>query len=42
MTFISPVNKAVLITGCDSGFGHLAAKALDVYGFHVFAGYVCN
>ena len=38
ITFISPVSKAVLITGCDSGFGLLAAKALDTYGFHVFAG----
>jgi len=37
-TYISPVKKAVLITGCDSGFGHLAAKILDQYGFCVFAG----
>ncbi|XP_054716406.1 retinol dehydrogenase 16-like [Uloborus diversus] len=30
-------NKAVLITGCDTGFGHAAAKRLDSKGFHVFA-----
>lgn len=38
LTFVSPLSKAVLITGCDSGFGQMAAKALDTYGFHVFAG----
>ncbi|XP_070566583.1 retinol dehydrogenase 7-like [Ptychodera flava] len=31
-------NKAVLITGCDSGFGHATAKHLDSLGFQVFAG----
>lgn len=31
-------NRCVLITGCDSGFGHLLAKKLNSYGFHVFAG----
>ncbi|XP_033101315.1 D-beta-hydroxybutyrate dehydrogenase, mitochondrial-like [Anneissia japonica] len=30
--------KAVLITGCDTGFGHGAAKHLDALGFYVFAG----
>ncbi|XP_069494614.1 17-beta-hydroxysteroid dehydrogenase type 2 [Ambystoma mexicanum] len=30
--------KAVLITGCDSGFGHALAKYLDDLGFRVFAG----
>ncbi|XP_029282872.1 11-beta-hydroxysteroid dehydrogenase type 2 [Cottoperca gobio] len=29
--------KAVLITGCDSGFGNAAAKRLDALGFEVFA-----
>lgn len=29
--------KAVLITGCDTGFGHAAAKRLDALGFEVFA-----
>ncbi|GFU09680.1 estradiol 17-beta-dehydrogenase 2 [Nephila pilipes] len=29
--------KAVLITGCDSGFGHLLAKLLDTKGFLVYA-----
>ncbi|KAF8768463.1 Estradiol 17-beta-dehydrogenase 2 like protein [Argiope bruennichi] len=35
---IQPDNKAVFITGCDSGFGHALAKQLDSRGFHVFAG----
>ncbi|XP_071956911.1 D-beta-hydroxybutyrate dehydrogenase, mitochondrial-like [Antedon mediterranea] len=30
--------KAVLITGCDSGFGYETAKQLDALGFRVFAG----
>ncbi|GFT65930.1 estradiol 17-beta-dehydrogenase 2 [Nephila pilipes] len=34
---IESENKAVLITGCDSGFGHSLAKRLDSKGFHVFA-----
>ncbi|GFT61035.1 estradiol 17-beta-dehydrogenase 2 [Nephila pilipes] len=34
---IQPDNKAVLITGCDSGFGNALAKQLDSSGFHVFA-----
>ncbi|XP_059211564.1 11-beta-hydroxysteroid dehydrogenase type 2 isoform X3 [Centropristis striata] len=29
--------KAVLITGCDSGFGNATAKRLDALGFEVFA-----
>ncbi|XP_067358185.1 D-beta-hydroxybutyrate dehydrogenase, mitochondrial [Channa argus] len=29
---------AVLITGCDSGFGHHLARCLDLRGFVVFAG----
>ncbi|XP_067310833.1 retinol dehydrogenase 16 [Pseudorasbora parva] len=32
------VGRAVLITGCDSGFGHHLAKKLDSMGFTVFAG----
>lgn len=31
-------DKAVLITGCDTGFGLLLAKQLDALGVHVFAG----
>ncbi|XP_029637092.1 estradiol 17-beta-dehydrogenase 2 [Octopus sinensis] len=31
-------NKAVLITGCDRGFGHALAIKLDQLGFKVFAG----
>ncbi|XP_052067234.1 retinol dehydrogenase 16-like [Mytilus californianus] len=31
-------NRYVIITGCDSGFGHFLTKKLDVLGFHVFAG----
>ncbi|XP_036398807.1 D-beta-hydroxybutyrate dehydrogenase, mitochondrial [Megalops cyprinoides] len=30
--------RGVLITGCDSGFGHSLAKRLDGMGFAVFAG----
>ncbi len=33
--------RAVLITGCDSGFGHHLAKKLDCMGFTVFAGCLC-
>ncbi|KAM6894093.1 D-beta-hydroxybutyrate dehydrogenase, mitochondrial [Xenentodon cancila] len=32
---------AVLITGCDSGFGHQLARCLDRRGFVVFAGCLC-
>uniref|UniRef100_UPI00398E598B D-beta-hydroxybutyrate dehydrogenase, mitochondrial n=1 Tax=Pristiophorus japonicus TaxID=55135 RepID=UPI00398E598B len=35
---IDPKGRAVLITGCDMGFGHLLAKQLDQLGFRVFAG----
>ncbi|GFQ70683.1 estradiol 17-beta-dehydrogenase 2 [Trichonephila clavata] len=35
-----PENKAVFITGCDSGFGYYLAKQLDRKGYHVFAGYL--
>ncbi|XP_044143152.1 retinol dehydrogenase 7-like [Bufo gargarizans] len=31
------IDKYVLITGCDSGFGNLAAKQLDRRGMHVLA-----
>ncbi|GFR01252.1 corticosteroid 11-beta-dehydrogenase isozyme 2 [Trichonephila clavata] len=34
---IKPDDKAVLITGCDHGFGHLLAKKLDCEGFYVYA-----
>ena len=35
---IDPNGRAVLVTGCDSGFGHHLAKYLHRLGFHVFAG----
>ncbi|KAM5332424.1 LOW QUALITY PROTEIN: D-beta-hydroxybutyrate dehydrogenase, mitochondrial [Glossophaga mutica] len=36
---VNPVgNKAVLVTGCDSGFGFSLAKRLHSEGFRVFAG----
>ncbi|XP_077094706.1 D-beta-hydroxybutyrate dehydrogenase, mitochondrial [Siphateles boraxobius] len=35
------VGWAVLVTGCDSGFGHHLAKKLDSMGFTVFAGCLC-
>ncbi|KXJ13319.1 retinol dehydrogenase 2 [Exaiptasia diaphana] len=31
-------NKCVVITGCDTGFGHQLAITLDALGLHVFAG----
>ncbi|GIY73230.1 hypothetical protein CDAR_572561 [Caerostris darwini] len=34
---VSSENKAVFITGCDSGFGHAIAKRMDSLGYHVFA-----
>ena len=30
--------RYVFITGCDTGFGYLAAKRLDAIGCHVIAG----
>ncbi|KAL5007766.1 hypothetical protein ScPMuIL_016572 [Solemya velum] len=33
-------NKAVLVTGCDSGFGHALVKKLDSIGMRVFAGFL--
>ncbi|KAH6923856.1 hypothetical protein HPB50_008263 [Hyalomma asiaticum] len=38
VTRISGDGKAVLITGCDTGFGHRLAKRLSHQGFLVFAG----
>ena len=35
---VHPKGKAVLITGCDTGFGHRLAQQLLDYGFTVFAG----
>ncbi|XP_054933756.1 retinol dehydrogenase 7-like isoform X2 [Dermacentor andersoni] len=35
---VSHKGKAVLITGCDTGFGHLLAERLAKDGFIVFAG----
>ncbi|UJR32686.1 hypothetical protein I4U23_020145 [Adineta vaga] len=40
---IKPNGKYVLISGCDSGFGHKLAVQLDQKGFHVLAGvYLSN
>ncbi|KAL1472817.1 hypothetical protein MTO96_022722 [Rhipicephalus appendiculatus] len=39
---ISGAGKAVLITGCDTGFGHRLAKRLSRCGFLVFAGCLKN
>ncbi|PVD33244.1 hypothetical protein C0Q70_04495 [Pomacea canaliculata] len=33
-------NKAVLVTGCDSGFGHALVLKLDSIGMKVFAGFL--
>ncbi|XP_006815765.1 D-beta-hydroxybutyrate dehydrogenase, mitochondrial-like [Saccoglossus kowalevskii] len=36
---VTPIKKAVLITGCDTGFGHELVKKLDEFRFStVFAG----
>ncbi|XP_071953166.1 D-beta-hydroxybutyrate dehydrogenase, mitochondrial-like [Antedon mediterranea] len=35
---LSPNNKAVFITGCDTGFGHSLALRLDQLGYLVYAG----
>ena len=35
---LAPHGKYVLISGCDTGFGHRLAIELDQQGFHVFAG----
>ncbi|CAG2113923.1 unnamed protein product, partial [Medioppia subpectinata] len=35
---VSTANRAVLITGCDTGFGYQLAIECDRLGFHVFAG----
>lgn len=32
-----PKNKAIIVTGCDSGFGYFTALKLNQLGFHVFA-----
>src|ERR1700712_1900223 len=34
---VDPKGRAVLITGCDSGFGHMTALALTRMGFTVIA-----
>lgn len=34
---VNPEGKAVLITGCDTGFGLSLAHRLRSYGFHVYA-----
>ena len=35
---VDPKGRAVLVTGCDTGFGHQLARYLHNLGFHVFAG----
>ncbi|WAR18648.1 BDH-like protein [Mya arenaria] len=37
-TLLPVTGKAVLVSGCDSGFGHMVAKKLDDLGYKVFAG----
>lgn len=36
-SYLDPNNKAVIITGCDTGFGNALARKLDKIGFTVFA-----
>ena len=33
-------SKYILVTGCDTGFGHEFSKKLDKLGCHVFAGFL--
>jgi len=35
---LSVSGRAVLVTGCDTGFGNILAKRLDAMGVHVIAG----
>lgn len=35
---VSASSRYIFITGCDTGFGHLAAKRFDAKGCHVIAG----
>ncbi len=35
---LDPLGKAVLVTGCDTGFGNALASRLHSLGFTVFAG----
>jgi hypothetical protein len=35
---VSPENRAVLITDCDTGVGNQLAIEVDKFGFHAFAG----
>ncbi|XP_062593506.1 retinol dehydrogenase 7-like [Saccostrea cucullata] len=35
--YLDTKNKCVLVTGCDTGFGHLLAQELDKRGIRVFA-----
>ncbi|XP_022672005.1 17-beta-hydroxysteroid dehydrogenase type 6-like [Varroa jacobsoni] len=37
-TPVSSIDKAIFITGCDSGFGYGLVKRLDKLGYRVFAG----
>ncbi|CAF3005315.1 unnamed protein product [Rotaria socialis] len=39
---INPKDKYVLISGCDTGFGHALAIELDKQGFNVLAGVYVN
>lgn len=34
---IAPKDNAVLVTGCDTGFGNLLTRKLDKAGFKVYA-----
>ncbi len=34
---LSPKDRYILITGCDTGFGNVLARNLDKKGCHVFA-----
>uniref|UniRef100_V5HGU4 Putative 17beta-hydroxysteroid dehydrogenase type 2 n=1 Tax=Ixodes ricinus TaxID=34613 RepID=V5HGU4_IXORI len=35
---LDSAGKAVLITGCDTGFGNLLTRKLATKGYHVYAG----
>ena len=38
---LEAAGRAVVVTGCDTGFGHAMARRFDSAGLVVFAGVLC-